>query len=608
MSNSFGDTYNTGTVTLTNGSATAVFAGTLLSTQAEQGDIIYVQGSLILVDSVTDDTHLVIDQPWAAATLTNVAYTLLKWSKSRYDPAITQVQIRNLLTFYDAVGFFYFVEGSTPDPGVGVDGQWALKVNDASFNLWFHTGGSWVAQGTALLTTITGAWVSTTTYAQNSAASFGGSLYRSKVAGNLNNQPDVSPTQWELIVSKGDTGPATLNPVAAWVTAHSYVVGPPADYVSNGGSSYECLVAHTSGTFATDLAAGKWGLVAQVGTAGTNGTNAPTYGGTSTTSLTIGTGAQAFTTQAGLAYQNGARVRASSAANTSNWMEGLVTYSGTTLTITVDKVGGSGTHADWNFNIAGAPGAGDLISSNNLSDVVSVATARTNLAVFGRIKKTIFASVGTFTFTPDPHLLYGNIRMLAPGGGGGGVAASGAALYILIAGGGGAGQYQEKIGFVPSDIGASATVTVGAGGIGATGASVGTAGGTTSVVNASSVTVCSATGGSPGANTSTGTAGGPGAGGSGGTGDLVSQGQTGQGSHYEQLASAATKFPNAGKGGSTFLGDGGLGGSGATTAGHSGQGYGAGGGGGSSNQQAATNVAGGGGANGWVEIIEFCSQ
>ncbi len=42
---------------------------------------------------------------------------------------------------------------------------------------------------------------------------------------------------------------------AAWVTTTAYTVGT---LVSNGGSYYRCLIAHTSGTFATDLAAVKW--------------------------------------------------------------------------------------------------------------------------------------------------------------------------------------------------------------------------------------------------------------------------------------------------------------------------------------------------------------
>jgi hypothetical protein len=79
------------------------------------------------------------------------------------------------------------------------------------------------------------------------------------------------------------------------------------------------------------------------------------YGGTSATSLTIGTGSKVFTTQLNLAY-NGARVRAASSANLANFMEGVSTYSGTTLTMTCDLVGGSGTHADWLLSVAGQQG------------------------------------------------------------------------------------------------------------------------------------------------------------------------------------------------------------------------------------------------------------
>lgn len=99
-------------------------------------------------------------------------------------------------------------------------------------------------------------------------------------------------------------------------------------------------------------------LAGPTGPTGATGATGPSYAATSTTSLLIGTGTKAFTTQAGLAYLAGARVRASSAANTANWMEGVVTaYSSTTLTVSVDLVGGSGTLADWNINLAGARGA-----------------------------------------------------------------------------------------------------------------------------------------------------------------------------------------------------------------------------------------------------------
>lgn len=66
---------------------------------------------------------------------------------------------------------------------------------------------------------------------------------------------------------QGDTGLIGLwrN---AWVTATAYAVN---DAVSEGGSSYICVVAHTAGVFATDLAAIKWKVVAAKGNQGDPG-------------------------------------------------------------------------------------------------------------------------------------------------------------------------------------------------------------------------------------------------------------------------------------------------------------------------------------------------
>ena len=153
----------------------------------------------------------------------------------------------------------------------------------------------------------------------------------------------------------GATGPAAWSAVAAWAASTAYVVGPPASVVTYSGETFVCTTAHTStGVFDGT----KWTKLAQKGSDGANGTNGadgPGYRATSTTSLATGAGSVAFTTQSGLAYTVGARVRATS-AGTSEYMEGLVTaYSGTTLTVLMDAASGSGTHADWNINIAGDP-------------------------------------------------------------------------------------------------------------------------------------------------------------------------------------------------------------------------------------------------------------
>lgn len=61
-------------------------------------------------------------------------------------------------------------------------------------------------------------------------------------------------------------------------------------------------------------------------------------------------------------------------------MEGLVTYSGTTLTMTTDKTNGSGTHTDWKLNVVGELGAGDMSSANYASEYVGhEAAVRTNI-------------------------------------------------------------------------------------------------------------------------------------------------------------------------------------------------------------------------------------
>lgn len=54
---------------------------------------------------------------------------------------------------------------------------------------------------------------------------------------------------------------------STWATSTSYSVG---DFIENNGTIYHCLVAHTSGTFATDLSDSKW-------EAATSGSNKQVY-------------------------------------------------------------------------------------------------------------------------------------------------------------------------------------------------------------------------------------------------------------------------------------------------------------------------------------------
>lgn len=52
-----------------------------------------------------------------------------------------------------------------------------------------------------------------------------------------------------------NNGQVVVSTAAAWVTLTVYAIG---NYVSSGGTIYYCNVAHTAGTFSTDLGAGYW--------------------------------------------------------------------------------------------------------------------------------------------------------------------------------------------------------------------------------------------------------------------------------------------------------------------------------------------------------------
>lgn len=70
---------------------------------------------------------------------------------------------------------------------------------------------------------------------------------------------------------QGPTGTVITN-AGAWTTGTTYSAQ---SFVSQGGSSYLCAVGHTAGTFATDLAAGKWTLIAEKGAIGNTGATGP---------------------------------------------------------------------------------------------------------------------------------------------------------------------------------------------------------------------------------------------------------------------------------------------------------------------------------------------
>lgn len=104
-------------------------------------------------------------------------------------------------------------------------------------------------------------------------------------------------------------------------------------------------------------AAGAWGTAISLrGPAGTTGAG---FSIASTTSAAIGIGSKTFAIASdGLSYI-GARARIASASLPANYMEGVVQPSSTatSLVVTVDRVGGSGTFASWKIITTGDPGS-----------------------------------------------------------------------------------------------------------------------------------------------------------------------------------------------------------------------------------------------------------
>ena len=107
---------------------------------------------------------------------------------------------------------------------------------------------------------------------------------------------------------------------------------------------------------------------------------------TSTSTVTAGLGEKTFTTQSGLPFANGDIIRVYADPEISPYMDGTVTsYSGTTLTINVTAVSGSGTKSQWKIF--------DMNGKNYLS--TNTGTTWNQLPLYLRIDDCCMNSDGT---------------------------------------------------------------------------------------------------------------------------------------------------------------------------------------------------------------------
>lgn len=306
------NTYSTGTVSVTAGGTTVTGSGTIWSgNKAVAGDEFVIGGVRALIVDVVSVTELTIT-PWPGSDESGASYAIYQTSSQRFADVQIAIDAGKIVDALNTEGFYIFVpsDATAPDPSLGDDGQYAFQATTGK--LWLKENGVWTFLGIYKGFNFRGAYDADATYSVNDVFTDSGSAYIVTSAPPVGTTPP-NATYYDVLAAGGTdgadgaagaaatvavgttttgaagtdasvtnsgtssaavldftipTGATPLKPIEAWVTGTDYVAGPPASFVSQGGSAYECLVDHTSGTFATDLAAGKWGLVASKGTDG----------------------------------------------------------------------------------------------------------------------------------------------------------------------------------------------------------------------------------------------------------------------------------------------------------------------------------------------------
>jgi hypothetical protein len=311
----FGDRYTQGSVSTDAGSPadpkTIIGHGTLWSATVVAGDLFWSGGIAAPIASVDSDTQLTLATDWPGSALDDASYSIEFLSGLRHDATDLAGRVRDLinrLRVFDAASpvFSVLTFGVDDPPGDAVVGD-RYVVGTGTGVFAGHDNEIVEKTETGWLFRIPEHGWQVVDEAENKVRTWTGSAWE-EVTGAAGPVGDTGATG--ATGDTGATGPAPLTPIAPWATATDYVIGPPASFVSQDGSSYECLEAHTSGTFATDLAAGKWGLVASkgldgdgtgdvVGPAGATSGNIATFSGT--TGKSIADSGKAFDTDGALA-------------------------------------------------------------------------------------------------------------------------------------------------------------------------------------------------------------------------------------------------------------------------------------------------------------------
>jgi hypothetical protein len=288
--------YNTGTVSVTNGSATVTGSLTGWAVALVTGGLLSVEGVTVPILSVESDTSLTLAYDWPDTSGAGKAYAIARESSE----AALQVGVWTV----DRLGKL-----SLRPWGVGVipDGRGTLAERDAvtplpndnycwlrievdePAELYFRDGGVWLGpyllQGEAGDVgpvgpqgpsgdgfNPAGAWLIGTTYAKNDMVSFGGRTFVSFAGSNIGHQPpssDADDAYWQFVPAavgpqgpQGDAGATGADGDDGWT--------PTLAIVSDGARRVQQVIDWVGGT-GTKPATGKYvgvsGLVDAIGDA-----------------------------------------------------------------------------------------------------------------------------------------------------------------------------------------------------------------------------------------------------------------------------------------------------------------------------------------------------
>jgi collagen type VII alpha len=142
----FQTSYSTGTVALTNASATVPGTGVIWADVVE-GDYLLADGLIAVIDSVNAALNeITLKTAWAGSTNATATYVIIKMAWSRFGPSEVGSKLRDFITRLTAQGIYLSVEGSEPDAELGENSQWAIKTNATPWRVWYKIDDVWVEQ------------------------------------------------------------------------------------------------------------------------------------------------------------------------------------------------------------------------------------------------------------------------------------------------------------------------------------------------------------------------------------------------------------------------------------------------------------------------------